>query len=274
MASCRELAKRLAAWSGTMGEFSQRLDQEKIPYLSFSKIACVEFCGYRYLLEYVKLEAPCPTPDYFVKGQAFHETVAVLYRDLALKRPVDTERLLKLLGKPLPEQIEVKNAIRLAAENVYRGFEVVAVEQPFVLSLGRGLPPCVGVVDLILRRGKTFLVVDHKTGNRFNDVDDLQLTFYREYVRRRYKASRCLTFVDQYRWVPNLERIRKPAFQRSQVRLGRSAWRKASERARRAYSEIREIEESQDAWGTGECYQCPHKLTCSKTSVGYHGWSW
>ncbi len=274
MASCRELAKRLAAWSGTMGEFSQRLDQEKIPYLSFSKIACVEFCGYRYLLEYVKLEAPCPTPDYFVKGQAFHETVAVLYRDLALKRPVDTERLLKLLGKPLPEQIEVKNAIRLAAENVYRGFEVVAVEQPFVLSLGRGLPPCVGVVDLILRRGKTFLVVDHKTGNRFNDVDDLQLTFYREYVRRRYKASRCLTFVDQYRWVPNLERIRKPAFQRSQVRLGRSAWRKASERARRAYSEIREIEESQDAWGTGECYQCPHKLTCSKTSVGYYGWSW
>ncbi len=272
MASCTALAKQLAVWPGTIGEFSQMLDQEKIAYLSFSKIACVEFCEYRYFLEYVKLEAPIPTPDYFIKGQAFHETVAVLYRDLALNRPVDTERLVKLLGKTLPERIEVENAIRLAAANVYQGFEVVAVERPFVLSLGRGLPPCVGVVDLILRRGKTFLVVDHKTGKRFNDADDLQLTLYREHVRRRYKAGRCLTFVDQYRWVPNLERIRKPAFHRSQVRLGRSAWPKASKRAVRAHNNIREIEEGQDAWVTGECYQCPHRPTCPEASVGYSGW--
>jgi hypothetical protein len=113
MASCKALAKQLAVWPGTIGEFSQMLDQEKIAYLSFSKIACVEFCEYRYFLEYVKLEAPSPTADCFIKGQAFHETVAVLYRDLALNRPVDTERLVKLLRETLPERIEVENAIRL-----------------------------------------------------------------------------------------------------------------------------------------------------------------
>lgn len=51
MAGSRVLQARLANWSGTIGEFSEALDREQIRYLSFSKTACVEFCGYRYLLE-------------------------------------------------------------------------------------------------------------------------------------------------------------------------------------------------------------------------------
>lgn len=268
MAGYRVLQARLANWSGTIGEFSKALDREQIPYLSFSKTACVEFCGYRYLLEYVKLKRPSPEPDYFVKGQAFHETVASLYRDRTQGRPADADPLLPLLNPSLPARIEVENAIRLAVQNAYDG-EVVAVEEPFVLSLGRNLPPCVGVIDLILRRGKTFLIVDHKTGKRFNEADELQLALYREHVRRRYKAVRCLTLVDQYRWVPNLDRIRKPAFQRTQVRLARSAWLQATKRLAQAHRRIREIEQNQDAWATGECYLCPYKSNCPKAPVGY-----
>ncbi len=273
MAGYRALQARLANWSGTIADFSKKLDREHVPYLSFSKVGCVEFCGYRYLLEYVKLKRPSPEPDYFVKGQAFHETVASLYRDRTQGRPADAEGLLALLDPSLPERIEVENAIQLAAQNAYEG-EVVAVEEPFVLSLGRNLPPCVGVIDLILRRGKTFLIVDHKTGKRFNEADELQLVLYREHVRRRYEAVRCLTLVDQYRWVPNLDRIRKPAFQRTQVRLAPSSWPQATKRLARAHSRIREIETTQDAWGSGECYLCPYKSTCPKATVGYSSyWS-
>jgi predicted RecB family nuclease len=82
---------------------------------------------------------------------------------------------------------------------------VVGVEEPFVISLGRDLPPCIGVADLILRRGSTFALVDYKTGKNFSGADELQLVLYREYVRRRYGASRCLTIVDEYRWVPERE---------------------------------------------------------------------
>jgi len=56
MAGYRALQTRLANWSETIGEFPEALDREKVPYVSFSKVACVEFCGYRYLLEYVKAQ--------------------------------------------------------------------------------------------------------------------------------------------------------------------------------------------------------------------------
>lgn len=118
MAGYKALQARLANWSGTIGEFSETLDREHVPYLSFSKVGCVEFCGY--------------------------------------------------------------------------------------------------------------LIVDHKTGKRFNEADELQFVLDREHVRRQYKATRCLTMVDQYRWVPNLDRIRKPAFLRTQVRLARTAWPQAT----------------------------------------------
>jgi hypothetical protein len=51
MAGYRALQARLANWSGSIGEFSETLDREKVPCLSFSKVGCGEFCGYRYLLE-------------------------------------------------------------------------------------------------------------------------------------------------------------------------------------------------------------------------------
>lgn len=274
MTGYRELQKRLANWPGTIDKFTEHLDRAKIPYLSFSKAASVEFCGYRYLLEYVRHQRLSPEPDYFVKGRAFHETIARMYRDLAQGHALEPAVYVASLDPRLPGRVEVENAIRLAANNSHQGYEVIEVEEPFVLNLGRKLPPCVGVVDLILRRGKTFVVVDYKTGKRFKDADELQLALYRQYVRRRYNAVRCLVFVEQYRWVSDLTQIRKPAFQRTRVRLARSAWPQALKRLARAHVRIQEIEESRDAWGTGECYLCPYRPSCPKASAGYtaHWW--
>jgi predicted RecB family nuclease len=275
MAGYRELSSRLAAWTGTIGAFSRKLDREGTPYISFSKVSSVEFCSYRYLLEYVDRKRLRPAPDYFVNGRAFHEAAARVYRRLARGMPPDVTDLLQFLTRRVPQPTaELENAVRVAAQNVHEGWEVVGVEEPFVISLGRSLPPCVGVADLVLRRGGTFAVVDHKTGKKFYGADELQLVLYREYVRRRYGATRCLTIVDEYRWVSDLARIRKPAFQRQVVQLGRNAWSQAIQRIASAWSEIREIEKSREAYGGGECFRCPFKGICPKASVGYSSWWW
>jgi len=273
MAGYRELSKRLAAWTGTIGGFSRKLDRENTSYISFSKVVSVEFCSYRYLLEYVKRRRLRPPPAYFANGQAFHETAARMYRSLSRGTSPDETDLLQFLARrATPPAIELENAVRVAAQNVHQGWEVVGVEEPFVISLGRALPPCIGVADLILRRGRTFAVVDHKTGRRFSGADELQLVLYREHVRRRYGASRCLTIVDEYRWVSDLTKIRKPAFQRQVVQLRRNAWSQAIQRIANAWSEIREIEKSGEAYGWGECFRCPYKGICPKASIGFTWW--
>ena len=133
-------------------------------------------------------------------------------------------------------------------------------------------PPCVGVADLILRLGSTFAVVDHKTGKKFYGANELQLVLYREYVRRHYKARRCVTIVDEYRWVNDLTKIRKPAFQRQKVQLRRNAWCKAICRMTSAWEKIRQIEKSHEAHGSGECFRCPYKGICRRASIGYSSW--
>lgn len=65
--------------------------------LRFSKVLSVEFCTCRYLLEYVEGRRLRPPPDYFVIGQAFHETAARMYRGLSRGKPPDEADLLDFL---------------------------------------------------------------------------------------------------------------------------------------------------------------------------------
>jgi len=67
--------------------------------LSFSKVVSVEFCSSRYLLEYVQRKRLRPPPDYFVNGQAFHETAARMYRGLSRGKPPDEADLLDFLAR-------------------------------------------------------------------------------------------------------------------------------------------------------------------------------
>ncbi len=58
----------------------------------------------------------------------------------------------------------------------------VAVEEPFRIELAPGIPPLVGVIDLIEERDGRAVIVEHKTGaQRFTDqrvTDDYQPTAY------------------------------------------------------------------------------------------------
>jgi hypothetical protein len=267
----RSLAKLLSRPQIRVDALSRELDRRRARYISFSKVTCLEFCPYRYVLEYVKLKRLRPEPSYFMKGRLFHQGAAKFYE---AKRSgpepaspaLHTSANRRLNGK---DKAHVLNALKLLAEHSFKGWDVAAIESPFVLYLGPDLPPCIGIADLILRKGTHFAIVDHKTGKTFNKPDPLQLVIYREHIFRKYKARKCTAILDQYRWVRDLEHIRKPAFKRSTCKLGRNAWNRALKRIRSAHEEIVTIEREQDAAGTGSCFICPYKWVCPKARMGF-----
>ena len=263
-----EMASALAGHTGGIVQFVKKLTRDGVPYLSYSKIASVESCPYRYHLEYVQRVRLRPEPTYFIKGRIFHKAAARLYSGIARGTTVRAGTLDRLIEAHDDEtdRLHLRNAVELLRQNALADWEVIGIEEPFVLSLGRGLPPCLGVIDLILRKDGVFAVIDHKTGRTFGNADDMQLTTYRQYIARRYRTKQCLAYFDEYRWVNNLGRIRKPAFQRQEVCLSPAAWNETVGRFRRGYRMIRQIEAQDDGPGTGACYMCPFRDVCEKAT--------
>jgi len=270
---CRAIAAALAAHEGSMQNFMRSLDRERVAYLSYSKINSVEFCPYRYYLEYVAGVRLRPEPSYFAKGRTFHKAADRVYRAMARGAKLEASVLEPLIRKHKDEedQRHLRNAVRLLIENAMTGWEVAAVEEPFVLSLGSHLPPCIGVVDLVLRKGNTLAVVDHKTGKGFGNTDFSQMAVYHRHVLAKHKAQRCVGFWDEYRWVNDLGRIRKPAFQRTPAHLNPNAWPSTLRRFAAGYERIRRIEKERDAPGTDDCYKCPFRPRCDKAAA-YSWW--
>ncbi len=272
--SAQDIRRAWDRWTGRFEAFARKLDREGVPYLSFSKIASLEFCPQRYLLEYVKRVRLRPEPGYFVKGRLLHEAAARVYRAAQRGRTPSLDGLRRRLDRCLSKEDarHVRNAIQLLVQGVDPRWEVVAVEEPFILDLGPELPPCLGIVDLMLRRGKRHLVVDHKGGKRFGTPDRLQLVLYREYARRQYGVETCATTFDQYRWVNNLDRVRKPAFCRTRVAIRGEAWNAAVRRMARRYRQMQLIEHEGTAPGSGDCMICPFRDQCPKAEVSFGGW--
>lgn len=270
----RAISKALAAHEGPFQSFMRALDDGQVPYLSYSKITSVEFCPYRYYLEYVAGIRLRPEPSYFVKGRTFHKAADGVYRRIARSRKLDVVELEPLIRKHRHEddQQHLRNAVQLLVQNVMAGWNVLGVEEPFVLSMGSNLPPCIGIVDLVLRKDDTLAVIDHKTGKNFGNTDNLQMAIYRQHALLKYKVDTCLTFFDEYRWVNDLGRIRKPAFQRTTVNLRSTAWSSAVRRFAMGHRLIQQIERTQDAPGTGECYRCPFSDACGKATYTTFSW--
>jgi hypothetical protein len=130
------------------------------------------------------------------------------------------------------------------------------------MDIAPDLPPCVGVIDLVLQRDGSLILLDHKTGRDFFAEDALQMAIYVEYMRRQFGDVPCAFYYDHYRWVNNLERIRKPAFQRNPVTPHANPWPAALERIRAGYRKIEEIRARKRAERTGECFRCPYRGTC------------
>lgn len=272
----KALSAFVSKWTGSVEELVRLLHRRRIPHLSFSRVTSVEFCQYRYFLEHVKHRRLDPEPDYFVKGRIFHKAAAKFYGSANSHNAQNGDGVDGLIKGKINDydRTHIRNALLLLAKHRFAGWQVVAVETPFVLHLKKGLPPCVGVIDLVLRKGRTFMVVDHKTGKKFNEPDEFQLAIYRKHVRRKYGARKCLGVYDEYRWVNNLDRVRKPAFQRTAVKMRPWAWKHALERLDSAHWEIQEIEETRDPSGRFECYGCSYSSICPKASFGFSGYSY
>ena len=58
---------------------------------------------------------------------------------------------------------ELRNALVLLRDHCWERHEVVSIEVPFFMDLAAGLPPVIGVPDLVLRRHDWLVLVDHKT---------------------------------------------------------------------------------------------------------------
>lgn len=264
----RAISVALTEWSGSFLAFIKQLDKDEVPYLSYSKIRSVESCEYRYFLEYVE-GIKVREPLYFKKGTIFHQAASMAYRQLAKDR-LNHKPIERLVNKHFEgeDNRHLQNAVELLIQNVHAGFDIMATELPFVLSLGRGLPPLIGIIDLLLSKGDVFLVVDHKTGKKLCKQDELQLHLYREYVRRAFKPKRLLSYFDEYRWVNNLQRIRVPAFRRTYVSYASKSWLKSLERIKDAYKTIRHIERTGNANSGYICYTCHLSGVCDRASVG------
>jgi len=267
MHGIQAISSALAEWNGSFLTFMKQLDKDKVPYFSYSKISCVETCEYRYFLEYVK-GVKVREPLYFKKGKIFHQAASMAHRQLA-KGKLNRKPIVRLIDRHFTREdnCHLQNAIELLIQNEHSGFKVVATELPFVLSLGQGLPPLIGIIALLLSRGDIFLVVDHKTGKNFYEQDGFQLHLYQEYVRRTFKPKRLLACFDEYRWVNNLQRIRVPAFRRTNVSYTSKSWVKSFERIQNGHKTIRRIERTGANSGDG-CYACHFRGVCDHASVG------
>ncbi len=249
---------------GNSDQFAETLRHNHIPHLSFSQVSTVEFCRQRYYLQYEQLIDPEPMPDYFTKGKLLHQVIAASYSNMAEGRPVDPELYFVLIQRYYQgdSATHLQNAVSVHLDNMWQDCQVVAVEEPFVMQIDERLPPVVGVIDLILKQNGNYILIDHKTGRDFYPQDELQMAIYVEYARQRYGGDNFRFFYEHYRWVRNLKRIRKPAFQRTEVILPSYYWQLALQRIHSGFRRIEEVKTTQRAPKEGECYRCPYLHVC------------
>jgi hypothetical protein len=240
----------------------QHLDGQGTPYLSHSKVATVGRCPQCYYNQYILGEQP--ESDALTTGLLFHQAAAGFYEAMqAGRQDVSLEEVLQLSPKhPAPgEQPYLDSGYQTMLQNAWAGYEVVAVEDLFFIDLAAGLPPVIGIIDLILRKGRSYVVVDHKTSKRFGDPDADQLGLYAEYVRRSRDVARCAGAFDEYRLVPDLQRVRKPVFRRTSVSVARSGLPAMVRRYRRAWEMAEQIRHENSATPADDCWYCRPRQT-------------
>lgn len=253
---------------GSSDRFAETLRHRQIHHISFSQITTVEFCQYRYFLEYVCLLSPTPVPDYFTKGKLFHQVVGSFYENKAGFQDSDPAQSSEAAYQVIDSAYEgdsrqhLRNAYTVHLQNHWQDCEVLAVEQPFAMLVDPELPPLVGVIDLILRKDDAIIIVDHKTGRDFYPEDELQMAIYVRYIQQQYGELACQFYYDHYRWVNNLARIRKPAFQRTQVNFTSARWPAALERIRNGALAADKIRTTKWVEKNGECFRCPYRKVC------------
>lgn len=167
------------------------------PHLSVSQISTWMQCPRKYRFQYLdKLPWPAVSSS-LTFGTSVHAALAALSQArLEGEEPTldDLHGAYRVAWAAEAKPIEMKDgetpealdamarAMLAVALEQPRGGRVLAVEEPFRIELAPGVPPLVGVIDLIEERDGRAVIVEHKTGAaRFTDqrvADDYQPTAY------------------------------------------------------------------------------------------------
>jgi len=268
MENFKEAAKRIdqviRECRGDSDRFAETLRGEEVPHLSFSQVTTIEFCEYRYYLQYIEKEEPEPFPEYFTKGKLLHQLIAETYEMIKTGSENGNVSVEYRIADTCvgDNKRHLINAYHVHQANLWVGFTVADVEHPFVMEIDDELPPMVGVIDLVLKQNGHFVLVDHKSGRNFYPYDELQVAIYKKYIQATYQGADCQLYYDHYRWVNNLDRIRKPAFQRTEVSVDGSSWPGYLKRIQKAYTLIRGIKNGMAPSRDGECFRCPYRKNC------------
>jgi len=259
-----EIQDLLHCADGNADEFIRLMKESPLPSLSFSKVSTVEACQYRFYLQYILHLDPQPLPDYFVKGKLLHTVIAASYQKVANQENPSLQDHQELLGQVvgLQARTHLLNAAAVHLQNLWMADEVLGIELPFAMLVNEQLPPVIGVIDLLLRQGDGYIVIDHKSGRDFYPPDPLQMAIYRQWLREEFHANESRFFYEHYRWVNNLQRIRKPAFMRSAVNLPINGWPACLRRIQLAHAEMQRIYSGGRASKNGDCFRCPYRVMC------------
>lgn len=256
-----KLAQALLRDSKGSISFVKSLLKLRVPHISYSSISSVEFCERRYFFEYVAMRRVSPTPEYFVKGKVFHDIAARFYLPNSTRKKLVTKTVTRRI-KNEASLAHIDNGVKLLVKNAWNGWSVIGTELPFVFDMHSNLPPFIGIIDLLLKKDETYAVIDHKTGKSFNQLDKHQLVLYLEHVKRTYQPEKCIAYYDEYRWVNDIERIRKPAFRRTPVKTTKKSYTEALVRAKDAYRKMSKILSIEDTNISGDCWNCPYRHIC------------
>ena len=255
----------LAANSRDSDHFAESIRRKRIPHLSFSQVTTLEFCQYRYYLQYVLFEELDPIPRYFIKGRRMHALIAQSYAALRANQAHPESAV----PEAFPEESEgvearhIRNAYQVHRSHLWTDYEIRGIEHPFVFSIDASLPPLVGVIDLVLAKDGCYFLVDHKTGRDFYPDDALQVAIYARYIHTQHHTENVRLFYDHYRWVNNLDRIRKPAFERREVAAELGDWERYLRRIQKAYRVMDSLSDGARPVKHGECFRCPYRGQCA-----------
>ena len=249
--------------NGDSDTFIEELHQTKITHISFSQVYSFETCPRQYYLRHILGREITPVPEYFVKGKALHRTIANAYRAFGEGQDF-SEDIIHYDGISRFSQAgnHLRNGYLTLRQNMLPSDEVLGIEKPFVFLMEDNIPPVVGVIDLILRRGDILILIDHKTGRDFYHPDILQMAVYLNYLRSAGLQGDCEFYYDSYRWVENLARIRKPAFERRQMVINEREIEGQAKRLVAGYQGIHRLKQGQLPERNGECFRCVYRNCC------------
>ncbi len=239
------------------GQFMRSLDRSGIPYLSHSKLARLESCPRCYYREYVLGEKQ--ESDALHRGTLFHHAAKIFYaalKDGRRIKPAISAKQIRAESLPNDALPMLRNALQLMQKNQWEKHDILAVEECFFMDLAPGLPPIIGVPDLVLSRNDSLLIVDHKTSKSFNDLESSQLVLYAEFFRRKLSIDSIIGVFDEYRLVTDLAKINKPAFRRTPVGVHRCFLPKLIARYRKAWKKIVSIQTNGEPESSPDCWIC------------------